>query len=276
MSYIQSFEKQSPSLDRVLSYSSLKAFSKSPIDFIKYINKDFVTSDSMILGNLVDTLLLSKENFEKEYLIIPKLDKRKKAEKEQFLLLTEKAEKENKICINHEVYDKASFMVERLKNNPLSQYLLNNTTQTQKEINFKYKGRNLKGFIDGVGNIEGQNFIFDLKTTNKDLDNKSWIREIINYQYHLQASIYTRGSMNESINTDFYHIVVENKEPYNVLVVKFSKEMIKTGYNILNKLLDDYKYCEDLDLWHQGKEFYTPKIEVIDLPERYLKSIEKE
>lgn len=276
MSYIQTFNKQAPSVDRVLSYSSLKAFSKSPIDFIKYINKDFVTSDSMILGNLVDTLLLSKENFEKEYLIIPKLDKRKKAEKEQFLLLSEKAEKENKICINHEVYDKAIFMVERLKSNPLSQYLLNNTTQTQKEINFKYKGRNLKGFVDGVGNIEGQNFIFDLKTTNKDLDNKSWIREIINYQYHLQASIYTRGSMNESINTDFYHIIVENKEPYNVLVVKFSKEMIKTGYNILNKLLDDYKYCEDLKLWHQGKEFYTPKIEEIDLPEWYLKSIENE
>lgn len=277
MSYLETFNKKAPALDRVLSYSSLKAFSKSPIDFIRYINKDFTTSESMIIGSLVDTLLLSSDKFESEYLIIPKLDKRKKAEKEQFLKLTEQAKKENKQCINTEQYDKACYMVERLKNNPLSQHLLNNTTETQKEINFAYNGFNLKGYVDGIGNIDNKDFIYDLKTTSKDIDSASWQREIVNYMYHLQASIYCRGFMNvkNKIKTDFFHIIVQNVEPYNVAVLKFSDETIKIGFNILNELLSDYKYCQENNLWHTGAEFYTPQIEEVSLPEWYIKRITK-
>ena len=252
-----------------LSYSNLKYFYKSPIDFIKYINKDFEWNDSMILGSAVDCKLLEPQLFENKFIVCPKIDRRTKAGKEQYLNLLSISEAENKIIINEELNLKANLMVDQLLNNKLSKYLLNHTNESQKKVSFTYKGYQIKGIIDGIGEFEdGKNFIFDLKTTN-DADPKFWSKQIINWMYHLQAYIYQTAVAFKVEKPDFYHIVIENVEPYKVMVFKFSPNMLNLGGKIFRKIMKDFEYCDKNNLWFEGYEFDNQNILEIDFPEWY-------
>ncbi len=263
-----------------LSYSSLKHFADSPVDFIKYINKDFEWTDSMILGSAVDCKLLEPEKFKEKFIVIPKIDKRTKAGKEQYLKLQEELENSDLIPINEELKEKAEIMKKQILKNPHAKYLLDHTQEVQKEIKFKTSnGIEIKGILDGCGEIDGKQFIFDLKTT-QDGNPINYYRNVIKWKYHLQAWIYNVGILKENIaknkdvtRPDFYHIVIENNDPYKVSVVKFSKEVMQTGAKLFKKILKDYSYCLENNLWHQGYEFNNVNIQEIDFPEWYLNQI---
>lgn len=254
-----------------LSYSSLKAFNKSPIDYIMYLNKEFVMTDSMLLGSVVDCLLLTPENLEYKYLIVEDYDRRTKLGKELHLKYIEQSQKEDKEIVKKSLFENAEIMVNCLNNNPKVQLLLNNTTNTQYPINFKYKLPTeeiytIRGYADGVGELNGKPFIFDLKTTN-NIDQHFYTRQIIDMLYHLQASIYCMGFTHETIKIpDFYHVVIENKAPYKCNVFKFDKEFINKGKNLFKNLIKDFNYCKINNLWEQGLEFFEPNINEIEMP----------
>ncbi len=273
MNYFETLEKKYTPETR-LSYSSLKHFYKSPLDFLKYINKDFSWTDPMILGSLTDCLLLEPEKFEEKFINIPNIDRRTKAGKEAWAELQKNIG--DKIPVKKDLLDKANFMKEALEQNPMSKMLLNNTTEVQKHIEFKYKGLTIRGILDGFGEFDGKPFIFDLKTTSES-DPKSWYRSIIKYMYHLQAAISQAGIFNEGfIMPDFYHIIVETAAPYKVSVVKFCPETLKAGKKILKKIVSDFNYCIDNDLWSEGYEFTDPNINEVSLPEWYLNILNNE
>lgn len=275
MRYIDSLDIKKP-IDNNLSYSSLKQFYKSPIDFIKYKNKKFEKSESMIIGSAVDCLLLTSDDFKNKYLVVQEYDRRTKIGKELHLKFNDQAKKENKDILKLDQYLLIKMMVDTLKQNNKADLLLSNTTETQHKIEFKYKDFNIRGFVDGVGELNGKPFLFDLKTTN-DIDTHKYTNTIISMMYHLQASIYCKGFTHQTVKfPDFYQIVIENKEPFKCNVIKFDKELIECGNKIFKKLIEDFKYCQEINGWHMGSEFYQSNIEEITLPEWYKNSIEND
>ena len=67
---------------RVLSYSSIKQFAKSPNHFLQYINREQETTPAMIKGSAFHVLTLEPDKFLDQYAIAPKVDRRTKAGKE--------------------------------------------------------------------------------------------------------------------------------------------------------------------------------------------------
>ena len=172
---------------------------------------------------------------------------------------------------------KVKLMNMSVRDNGKANLLLNNTNNTQIDIEFKYDKYKIRGKIDGSGiDDNGKHFIFDLKTTN-EIEEHSYTRQLIKLMYHLQASIYVKGYFHKhGIIPNFYHLVIENKEPYKINVVKINQDWINLGDKIFKKLIEDFKYCEELDLWHMGTEFYKSNIEELKLPEWYENSINDE
>tara|TARA_B100001287_G_C22686610_1_gene534264 strand:- start:33364 stop:34218 length:855 start_codon:yes stop_codon:yes gene_type:complete len=280
INFIDTLKYQKPKNNN-LSYSSLKAFNKSPLDFLLYINKDYTITESMILGSLIDCLLLTPENFESKYLVVGNYDRRTKSGKELHDKYLKQSEKENKEIVKKSIYDKCCIIVNSIKNNHKAKYLLEHTHTIQYKVNFNHKVENeiynIRGFADGVGEFSKEKpFIFDLKTTNK-IDQHFYTRQIIDLMYHLQASIYTMGYFVENFKfPDFYHIVVETSEPYKVNVFKFDNEFIKTGKDIFKSLLQNFHDCKKNNSWNQGSEFFEPNIVEITTPEWYNNLIENE
>jgi exodeoxyribonuclease VIII len=256
-----------------LSYSSLKHFYSSPIDFIKYINQDYKWTDSMVLGSAVDCKLLEPEKFNDKFIIVPKIDKRTKQGKEDYKNLQERLKDSDLISISEELNDQAELMVNNLKTNQFSKMILDNTTEVQKNISFNFKGYNIKGILDGFGELNNKPFIFDLKTS-QDSDPERWNLNVIKWLYHLQAYIYRHGIIKEKqIIPDFYHVIIENKAPYKVSVVKFSNDILNSGKKIFNKIMEDFDYCVKNKSWDQGHEFNHVNIKEINFPDWYLNKI---
>ena len=278
--FIDTLKIKKPEFNR-LSYSSLKAFNKSPIDYLMYLNKEYVQNDSMLLGSVVDCLLLTPNEFEDKYILVDDYDRRTKIGKELHIEYTEKAKKLFKTIVKKSMLENAEIMVNSLLNNNKVKLILDNTTQTQYPIDFTYKLERaekyqIRGFADGVGEMNGKPFIFDLKTTN-NIDQHFYTRQIIDMLYHLQASIYCMGFAHDKIKIpDFYHIVIENKAPYKCNVYKFDKEFIKRGKTLFKNLVMDFDHCKLNDLWEMGQEFFEPNINEIEMPIWYENKKENE
>lgn len=271
MKYLDTLEIRDIKNARV-SYSSLKEFAKSPIDFLKYINKDFETTPQMVIGSVTDCLLLENDKFDERYMEIPKVDRRTKLGKEMWAEIQKELVDKKLEGISSDDLNKCKMMVEAIKSNPSAAYLLNHTTEVQKELSFKEKkdGEEItvRGILDGCGSFDDdRKFIFDLKTTN-DCSPEYWSNTILKWKYHLQAAIYYRAMFKSDVwvKPEFYHIVVENVEPFKVYVFKLSPEMIQAGTQEFEKLIDSFFKCMINNEWHEGTEFYNPGYYEATLP----------
>ena len=273
--YLQRFEIQKPSLEkRKLSYSSLKQFARSPIHYIQYLNQKFEPSDSMVLGSLVDCLLLTPDDFEKTYLVIPKIDRRSKAGKEAFAEAQEKASEQNLTIVSEVQFNTAQIMVEQVWNNQEAATILNATTETQKRIEWNHKGLPFIGYLDGAGQFEqGKKFIFDLKTTS-DASLDTYTKQLINLKYDLQIAMYYLAYQRQNFEQPLaYHIVVENKAPYSCNVFRLSDTVLEAGKRVYDNLCDQFKNCLEENLWHMSYEYFQEPNQILDLPDWYINKL---
>lgn len=271
MTYLKKLKIQKPDLSkRGLSYSSAKEFYKSPIDYMMYLNKEYEQTDAMILGSCLDCLLLTPDNFENDFIIIDKIDRRSKAGKEYFAQQQTLAKEQKKTLLPRLIYATAILMKQSLEANDQVMALLNNCTETQKRLEWNYKGIRNVGYLDGVGEIFGNKFIFDLKTT-QDASPQAWSKTITKWNYDLQLAMYRIGwERNYFEFPELWHIVIESKPPYKCNTFKIGDSVLEIGTTIYDRIIKNFKYCMEHDLWNSGYEFWQDPVETIELPTWYI------
>lgn len=252
---------------RPLSYSSLKAFQKSPQHFVEYrINKKEPTA-SMALGNIVDVLILTPDDYENKFVIQP--DDIKKPTSAQYgakdkTLKTQEqidkyeswcAENKHKTWICQEDADLARFLADKTFKNQKAKELLDRVVRTQDKISWTHKGTNLP--MIGYKDATGDSFILDLKTSN-DGSPEGYTKAAFQFGYHIQAGAYLDAEKTlYGKFPDFFHLVVETTAPYNISVYKADKDFIALGKQQYEELLMQVKFCDENNLWFQGYEFHS-------------------
>ena len=243
---------------RPLSYSSIKAFSKSPTHLLKYWERVFKPTPAMALGSLVHTLVLEPDQYENRYFCIddeeicldliargaksPRANGEYKAWKANLL-----AKAEDKEEVSLADFKTATALAARLKNHPLIKAL----TFKEELIEWELNGVKIKGFVDGAGeelpeefrDFEGQGFILDLKTT-KDASPSSYSRDVVTFMYHLQSGLYKDANrvLNfAGVAPKFYHIAIETAEPFIIQTYEISSEFSDKGYNFAVKQIELFK-----------------------------------
>ena len=232
---------------RPLSYSSLKEFSKSPKHYLHYVTqpRDEASPD-MFMGSVVDCLLWTPEDFEKNYMILPKLDLRTKKGKEEYAKIMQ--ESANKKLVKPEDYQLAKRMKEELHDNENVMAVLKQINNPQKKLTYvdEQTGLPLVGYLDG----EGEKIIAELKTT-KCAEPSAFSRDAYNYDYPLQCGLYTTGIPNKQ----FYYILIEKDEPFGISVLKPSAEYIAYGQKKLRGLLNEFEYCMKHNLFMKTYDY---------------------
>jgi len=257
--------------NKVLSYSSLKEFRKSPEHFVQYLEKKKAPSEAMILGSLVDRMVLTPGTWQDEFTVMPHFDRRTKEGKEGFAKFTE--ENKGKTFVEEDVIIKAEFITAKVMQNEQAKEILSRLTQTQETIFYTDKETGLKmvAKLDG----RGDNIIMDLKTC-ASADPEEFAKAAINFGYPLQAGVYAEAVRNRFFKfPDYYFICVETSAPYGISVCKASDDFVELGKQQLRKALEEFKYCLDNKLFHQSYEFrnlFGPHI--LELPPWAKKGLE--
>jgi len=239
--------------EKNLSYSSLKAFKKSPRHYVQYQLRKKAPTAAMEMGSAFDILSLSPGLFDKKYAVAPDYDARTKAGKETrdaFLLKTGN----RKVITSGDMH-----IIQRMRHeiftNDETKLYMENLGVVQKKIFWKDKDTGLKfrGFLDDYS----PDYNMDLKKC-ADASPEKFMRDAINFDYPLQAAMYQLGTKRLFGDKPFMYVCAESSEPFNVSVFKASNDYISYGYREYKRLIKSFVHCRDNDLWLQGYEFYAP------------------
>lgn len=257
------------------SSSQLKDMNRSAAHFyVNSITKEAKkeASTAMNFGTLVHTMFLEPEQFENEFVIAPKFNRRTTVGKEE-AAAWEQAN-EGKMLVSEEDVDNANRMATNLRT--LSIYKAMQDNYGMAEASFFFTdpvfGLNLrirpdwhiapcKEFPNGL--------IIDLKTTD-DARPMAFSRTCANFSYDLSASMYREGFQAYYQTEDkppFIFPVAERNTPFNVKQYKASDLFLSVGdvrYKKSKELLAESLL---LDEWNG----YSKEIEDIFLPQYMTK-----
>lgn len=250
--------------ERPLSYSSLKAFQKSPQHFVMYREGKKEPTPAMEFGNIVDCLILTPELYEKKYAVMPSNLERPGANilkaKNPSPESIEKIKKwdewtsanVNKTWISSEDAQKALFLKDKTYKNEKAVELIGRKVKTQVRMNWNEaeSGLPFVGYID----LEGDSFILDLKTAATG-DPEDFMKQAYNLGYHIQAAAYVDAYRKLGMFKDYWFLVVETSEPNNITVFKADKDFMELGHEEYKYLCKEFKMCMETDQFYKGYEF---------------------
>jgi len=283
--------KRLQSKTETLSYSSLKAFAKSPRNFIQYKLKPRTPqTESQIFGSLCDCFLTTPEKFNELFSIIGLVptsvnqvgfcnDMISGLSKEDAYVNNYKTGGVDKVyeaCGNYieavlsgklvctqKMYDDAFKIVENLKKSDLVMQYIDSCTQFQTKREWEYSGWKFKGFTDA----EGTRIIVDFKFS-KDSDPDKFERDIVNFDYFMQMGMYAESDQSLP---ECYFIVYDKSLNFSV---------IKLDYSFLNYGVRKYKYlvakledCIKNNRWAESYNFWDVQQRTVYKP-KWIKGFE--
>jgi len=244
---------------RPLSYSSLKQFAISPAHYISYLNKEREETPALIFGSALHCALLKPESFSEEFIVSPKFDMRKTADKEAYNKLQEQSI--GKKIIQEDLYNDVYNLANLVKENAEFATIISRAIKIEVK---EYKEIFGLPFIL-IKDIETPTEVIDIKTTTsaalEDLN-----KDFFNYDYPLQAAVYG-GKFK-------FYVVEKNKPHYNGLI-DVSDDWIEYGLNKLEKLCIAFNHAlEHPESFNQSYDFwykYNNTKPIISLP-RWVKN----
>ena len=241
-----------------LSFSSLSQFAKSPSAFVKYKMKrllDIKPTPAMMFGSLVHLLVLNPEDFKKEVLVVPTIDKRTKAGKQEWLEFVEaNPDMDSKILTDEKELKRAQFLKDSLFRNRAAASFLNEASQTEGRMEWTQNGWGMVGYYDAKGPV-GE-WTIDLKVV-PDADHDVMRRAIPNNKLYLQGSTYQFGMVATGQAEHFpEHFIIAIDGAGEVSVNQVKEEFLDYGREELQLILKDFTVCAMKGRFGQSCDFY--------------------
>ena len=196
---------------------------------------------AMNLGTVTHTLTLEPDKFAQEYILLPKMDMRKKENKEIKATLEKKAFEKNLMIIDQETYDLAFQMAVSVRSHPLVKLIMQ---KGNPEVSYFWEkdGIKLKARPDWVNG----KYWMDLKTS-RDASRKGFVRACADSGYHRRASFYSECALYHGEYVDYIFVLVNKEPPYEVGVYQLPEEALSIGKTQWENALVDYQEYQPED-----------------------------
>ena len=213
-----------------LSFSSLKAFSRSPLAFLDYKLGRKVNTPAMQFGTMVHRAILEPERYENTVAVTD--HRRGTSAYKEFV--ADNAGKD--ILKTREAMD-IRLIANRVLEHPYAGAMIRECEHYEKPFSIEQLGVPHRGIIDGLGSW----FVLDLKTTNR-VDHNSLQRTIWEQKYYMQAAIYERAATMMGFDiTSCFIIAVESAPPHHVQGIELRPEYVARGHFEWERLLQEWK-----------------------------------
>lgn len=211
--------------DAAIGSTTLKTIDKKSV--LHAVNQTIKETDALVFGSALHCLILEPEQFDDKYAVKPVCDRRTKLGKELYAEFLE--ESEGKTIITQEQHTAVHGIAKSLANHPLvSNMLQGGESEVSYFADDSFYQVTRKCRLDYFKN----GTIIDIKTCT-DASPQGFLRSVIKYNYHLQASYYldTVNMSGEDTAKDFVFVAVENTFPYAVGVYKLDQQSLNAGRN---------------------------------------------
>lgn len=232
-----------------ISRSSLMELKRSPYHYwYKYINSNYVAepaTPAQAFGNALHSFILEPKEFEEQFFVLPKFDKRTKAGAERWQKI--QVEFANKTFLTEAQYQELQIMAESLQKNRLALQLIEHA-QIEKSLYWTDPDTGI--LCKCRPDILRSNLVCDLKTA-QDGCPRSFQYAAFDYGYHIQAAMIREALLHiQKIKVDdFLFIVIEKSTPYVTAIYQLAQASLKKGYDEFKGLLQRYKECLESKHW---------------------------
>lgn len=240
--------------------SDLWTINRSPLHFKYRIEHPQEQTPAMRFGSAYHKYVLERESFNDEFYIIPNVDKRTKAGKQEI----KEAEDANpgKTGITAEEMDQIIEMREMLERDPLTRPYIEaiEKKEARTEVAFCWidskTGEMCKCKADMIID-EGTNpTIIDFKTCTSCEDG-AFQRDMKKYGYLFQAGFYCDGIDLCTLEKHAFTFIGQEKTPpYAPRIYYLEEAEIEVGKDKFHELLTKYHECRMNDLWTGYEEEY--------------------
>lgn len=229
-------------------FSTLKQFALSPLHYWHACQDQFEETLSMRLGSGAHAIL-----FDQPVVTFTGATRRGKAWDEF------RAANANACILNQNERRQAELIADAIRRNELACRVLFEGTRIEQRIDWSWDGRAFRSTPDAYGTYH----LVDLKCLRSaEPDRVMWQSRAMHY--HAQAALYRRAILeahNRKVR-DCYLVVVENKPPCPVSVLRFTERALEMGDRLCVAWNERRRVHEDSNTWPG----YVQSIVDLDLP----------
>lgn len=254
-----------------ISRSELFRISESPEKFKYYQEHPEEPTPALVFGQLFHAMALTPEAVWEQFAVMPNVDRRTKAGKEEFAEFETQAK--GKTIVSVDMVEQATEMCEALNRNEFVKKLL----KGEKEKSFfwvdEMTGEECKCRTDALTEVGENLIIVDLKSTD-NAETEAFMKSAIRYGYDLQSAMYSEGvKVNTGKEPLFVFIAIEKKPPYAINILQADKLLVRRGYDLFRELIGIYHECKTTDNWWGYLGRYN-QINNLALPAYLAKGVE--
>lgn len=231
-----------------ISRSQLIELGVSPFHYYsKYIDDaapQKESTDALVFGNLVHTMVLEPDKFDEEFIIQPKIDRRTNAGKLAYNQFTGTVA--GRLAVTIEQMETANLIAESVNKNDMARKLLK-SCKIEKSIYFTDKDTGIQFKVRP--DAWNESLVIDLKTTN-DASPGGFKKSAYNYGYYLQAGMIKKAL--ESIGIElktFLFVAVEKQYPYAIGLYVLSNDALEKSVEQFEHLKFIYAHCMKENKW---------------------------
>jgi hypothetical protein len=226
--------------------SALWEIRKSPAHYKYAVEHPKEPTPALTFGIAAHKYILEPDDFWKEYIELPKLDRRTKAGKESYQKILDSG----LAPISTEDLNMIEDMRSAIEAHPTaSKLLLSGDHEVPIQWTDPDTGEACKCRLDCITTYGGQEYIVDYKTT-ASCEDGAFERSCYKYGYKLQAAMYTEGAFNSRLVPYRFAFVAQEKTPHDAVRVYFCDDgFLEEGMEIYRELMDIYHRCRVFDEW---------------------------
>ena len=245
-----------------LSASGVKLLLDCPARYYYeyFVNKAKKETAALNIGSAVHCLALEPELFNKQFIVLPDVDRRTKEGRKIYEDFAYSSI--GKAVLSYKDFLLIEDMVKAVSANKIFQKIMGASKEKHIEdsIYFMYQDVLMKSRPDFYNDI----MIVDLKTC-EDASESGFRKQIFNYGYHIQAAI-ALDALNANSERKYEHFVlmaVEKTAPHLMACYSIDEESIQLGRELYRKAALLYNQCFEANHWPS----YGDEIKSIRLPE---------
>ena len=232
-----------------ISRSELFKIARSPLHF-KYEMEHPQDSAPLAFGRALHKYVLEKEDLSNDFVILPEINRRTKAGKEEYERYQMEAYAEEKELVSRSDMAVIIEMREALLRNPLAAALLSGVHEKDFFWTDAATGEKCKCRPDCITEYEGRKYIVYYKSTDSCEDGH-FERACRKYGYKFQAGMYTEGVFQNTFTEHgFIFVAQEKKPPYAARIYFCTPEFVAQGYDQFRELIGIYHSCKETGNWY--------------------------
>ena len=266
--------------EMTLSFSKIKAFSKSPFHFVRYMLARELKRDdgtpAQIFGDLFDCITTTPGETKDRFIVEPAggglgshaaidilikfygitgVNEKAKVDEKRESVYSFRSTLNKRIVTQGDM-NRAEALKNRLYRNDAAGRYMNRLTSTQVSVEFPAFGWKWKGKFDGESDTE----VIDLKLMMQDAGFHAAQYNMRKLKYAWQGALYTIGARQGKKR--FYNICLDGS--LGVTVVHVNRHELIKAWNQIEECVTEFERCiyeglDDPGIWFSSYDFFAPR-----------------